>query len=614
MAFWNTFLIRKKDAELNNYKQQLFDTVSQNTDVADMSVIKKYFNKVYDNGSDWNAFGVDTRLDDIYAAEVTNKIRKLQDYRSMSLFPQIASALDTICYSAVVKDENNDIIKLQIKDQKLEASDVEAIRKAAQEYFDLFDFDNNFIEYFRKFIIEGQLCWQNVVAKDDLQQGIIDVNFIPNDAYEFCYDIKNRRKYGIMITNLAADMYNIVTSNGLTNMSPGGPISVGGNLSRLNCYQELQDHQCLVLPFEQLTYVDSGIYSADNKYVFSPLQRARRAYNQLMLIEDAILIYRMVRAPEKYVFNVDIGQMGAAKGQQKVAQLMKQFSTKKTYDPATGTVGKAYDPMQMTENFWFVKGADSQGISVNTLTSQHNFGNLDDLEYFLKKLLRSLNIPIARYFEANTEIKVGGEGTPSAEELNFAQFIMSLQQRFSLGILDGLITHLKLKGVWDLYKLNKSKLDVVITPPIEYQLYRKQKTLTAKIEMLKSVLGDEGIAKLFSEEYALTYFMGWDKDKIQNNLDQKFKESIKHAQQEAIIQKMKDTGTIDMAMKDLGWKETLKDILQKDLQVKEKQSKESEEEGGEEESSEGEEGGDEFEEGGEQSGGEEGGEEGGFEL
>ena len=89
-----------------------------------------------------------------------------------------------------------------------------------------------------------------------------------------------------------------------------------------------------------------GIYSADNKVVFSPLERVRRAYNQLLLIEDAILIYRMVRAPEKYVFNVDIGKMGQAKGQQKVAQLMKQFGTKKTYDSNTGTVGKAYDPMQ----------------------------------------------------------------------------------------------------------------------------------------------------------------------------------------------------------------------------------------------------------------------------
>ena len=485
----------------------------------------------------------------------------------MSLFPEIASALDTICYSADIPDENNNLVTLRVKDKNLEPKDVEIIKEAAQEYFDLFDFDNNMIEYFRKLLIEGQLCWENIVAKDDLEQGIIDINYIPPEAFEFCYDIKLRKKVGIMITNMAADMYNIVTSNGITNIA-AGPINVGGNLSRLNCYQDLVDDKVLVLPFEQLTYIDSGIYNSDNKIVYSPLERARRAYNQLMLIEDAILIYRMVRAPEKYVFNVDIGKMGQAKGQQKVAQLMKQFATKKTYDPATGTIGKAYDPMQMTENFWFVKGSDSEGITVNTLTSAHNFGNLDDLEYFLKKLYRSLNIPIARIFEANAVIQnQGGDTGISAEELNFAKFIMTLQKRFALGLLDGLIVHLKLKGIWDLYKLTRSKLDVVFTPPIEYQQYRRQKLLESKVEMIKNIVGEEGLTNLFSESYALEYFMGWDKDQIAENARLRFQERIKHAKETAIIKKVEETGNIDFKDENMGLPETLKEILLKDIET-----------------------------------------------
>ena len=188
----------------------------------------------------------------------------------------------------------------------------------------------------------------------------------------------------------------------------GATRTILGAYSSLNCYEELLEDKCIVLPFEQLTYIDSGIYNRDHRVVYSPLERAKRPFNQLKLIEDAILIYRVSRSPEKYVFNVDVGKMSKARGEEEVAKLMKQFGTKKTYDPATGTVGKAYDPMQMTENFWFVKGADSEGISVNTLTSAHNFGNLDDLEYFYKKLLRSLNIPIARYFEANAVIQNNG--------------------------------------------------------------------------------------------------------------------------------------------------------------------------------------------------------------
>ena len=369
-----------------------------------------------------------------------------------------------------------------------------------------------------------------------------------------------------MITNVVANMYNIATRNGITNI-PAGPINVGGDLSRLNCYQDLQDERVLVLPFEQLTYVDSGIYSADSKVVYSPLERARRAYNQLLLIEDAILIYRMVRAPEKYVFNVDIGKMSMSKGQQKVSQLMKQFNTKKTYDPATGTIGKVYDPMQMTENFWFVKGADSEGITVNTLTSAHNFGNLDDLEYFLKKLYRSLNIPISRYFESNVEIKTGSaESNISAEELNFAKYIISLQKRFALGLLNGLIVHLKFKGLWDLYKLSRSDLDIIFTPPVEYQQYRRAKLLTSKLEMLKGVLGEETTTKIFSEAYALEYFMGWDRDRIEENMKERFQEQIRRAKEEAIIEQVKKSGTIDNVNEEAGISKTLKDILLKDIE------------------------------------------------
>lgn len=567
MAIWDLIAVNKEQAQQNNYKKQLFDTVSNSTETADMSAIKKFFDRVYQSGgSQWDSFGVDQTLDkDVYVSQVTTKLQKLRDYRQMALFPQIASAIDTMCYSAVVQDENNNVVTLNVKNKRLEVSDIEAIKEAAQEYLDLFDFNNNFTQFFRKMVIEGQLCWENIVAKDDKECGIIDVNFIPADAYEFCWDIKRRTKYGIMITNVAASEYNITAlANGLNNINIDGATNLGSNLANLNCYDQMKDNKVLVIPFEQLTYVDSGIYSFDNKMVFSPLERARRAYNQLMLIEDAILIYRMVRAPQKYVFNVDIGKMGAAKGQQKVAQLKKQFGTKKTYDPSTGTVGKAYDPMQMTENFWFVKGADSEGINVQQLTSQHNFGNLDDLEYFYKKLLKSLNIPVARYFGQNAIIQNNPESGITNEELNFAKFIMSLQQRFAAGILDGVITHLKLKGLWDLYKLQKSDLQVVFTQPIEYQQYRKQKLLESKVTMMKNLLGDD-IAQLFSNEYALTYFMGWDKDTIELNEQQKFKEQVRAAQRNSIIKKVEETGTIDTTSDELGWQQTFRQILQKDL-------------------------------------------------
>lgn len=322
------------------------------------------------------------------------------------------------------------------------------------------------------------------------------------------------------------------------------------------------------MPFEQLTYIDSGIYNDDNRQVFSVLERAKRPFNQLRLIEDAIMIYRVSRSPEKYVFNVDIGKMGKARGEMEVAKLKKQFGTKKQYDPMTGTIGKAYDPMQMSENFWFCKGADSQGIQVSPLQSQNNFGNLDDLEYFQKKLLRSLNIPIGRFpFKGEPTaalVHQGDEGGITAEELNFAKFLMTQQRRFALGLLNGAITHLKYTGLWDTYKLSREMIKIIINPPAEYETYRRQKLLESKVTMMKTVLGDDAISKIFSSEVALELFMGWNKDQIQYNKEKKFREMIEEAKFEYYAEKIKEAGTIDIKSESEGEK-TFAEILQTGL-------------------------------------------------
>lgn len=568
MASWRDFfIINKKQAEGNNYKLDLFNTISNGSEIANMSTINKYFNNLYDTGTNINSFIVNQSLENMYVAEATNKIGRLQDYRNMSQFGEIAQAIDMICYSSNIPDENNNLVSVKINDNNLEASDIEIIKNAIYEYLDLFDFDNNIEEYFRTLIIEGQLCWENIVAKDDLEQGIIGVNIIPNDAYEFCYDLQNRRKIGIMITNTAADNFNLAHALGYSSLN-GATRTILGAYSSLNCYEELLEDKCIVLPFEQLTYIDSGIYSQNNMTVYSPLERAKRPFNQLKLIEDAILIYRVSRSPEKYVFNVDVGKMSKSKGEMEVAKLMKQFGTKKVYDPNTGTIGKAYDPMQLTENFWFVKGVDSEGITVNPLQANHNFGNLDDLDYFIKKLLRSLNIPISRFFgEQSALINNGDDQGITADELNFSKFIMQQQRRFAYGLLDGAIVHLKYTGLWDLYKLTKNKIKIIINPPVEYDQYRRQKRLESKLAMLKGALGEEGIANLFSEELALELFMGWDKDKIKHNKELKFKEIIENAKLAFLKSKIEEKGTIDLKDEDDESAVTFKEILQKDMKL-----------------------------------------------
>jgi hypothetical protein len=231
----------------------------------------------------------------------------------------------------------------------------------------------------------------------------------------------------------------------------------------------------------------------------------------------------------------------------------------------TGTIGKSYDPLQISENFWFCKSADSQGIQVSSLATQANFDQLSDLEYFQKKLLRSLNIPVARFFgEASNLNNQGDEAGITAEELNFAKFIMAQQRRFAFGLTNGAITHLKHTGLWDTYRLTRNMVKVLINPPIEYTAFRRQKLLENKITMLKTVLGDEVVSKLFSTEIALETFMGWDRDTIEKNRILKKNEMMAQAQLDYLIQKIGESGTVDFKTDEEGAK-TFAQTLQSGL-------------------------------------------------
>ena len=157
---------------------------------------------------------------------------------------------------------------------------------------------------------------------------------------------------------------------------------------------------------------------------------------------------------------------------------------------------------------------------------------------------------------------------------------MKLQNKFAYGLLDGAITHLKYTGLWDLYKLSKNKLKIIINPPVEYVQYRRQKLLESKTTMLKSVLGEEATSNIFSEELALELFMGWDKDKIKRNKELKFKETIENARIEYLKTKIGEKGIIDFKEEEDG-PETFKEILQKDIKLNTLEGGEGTGEGGE---------------------------------
>jgi len=341
-------------AEAGNYKLPVFDEVKRDSDVvSDMSVIDKYFKNMQERetaGAYWDSTSFGKFL---YASVSTNKPTRVGSYRRMAMFPEVGDAIDEICDNAMAFDENNKIVSFKLN-RKFDAAAEKEINAAAEEYLDLFNFESSMFEIMRQLVVEGEVCWENIISKDHPDAGVIGINPIPCETYDFAIDTKANKKTGIII-NIASSDQSADNKEGSgknnTNKRVVGNMSVEtlSSINNLSSYEKIKNGEVCYMPFEQVTYANTGLISFDGLMVYPVLERARKAYNQLSLIEDAIIIYRLVRAPERYVFNVDTGTASRARAEQEVLKMMKRYNTKKVYNPTTGTTTNEYDPTLLVE-------------------------------------------------------------------------------------------------------------------------------------------------------------------------------------------------------------------------------------------------------------------------
>tara|TARA_R110001583_G_scaffold135619_1_gene287428 strand:- start:599 stop:1651 length:1053 start_codon:yes stop_codon:yes gene_type:complete len=261
----------------------------------------------------------------------------------------------------------------------------------------------------------------------------------------------------------------------------------------------------------QIMYVNSGVYNETKNFVIPFLENARRPYRQLSLIEDAIIIYRLVRAPERLVFNVDVGNMPPPKAEAYLKKLIQNYWSRKTFDMDQTDVVKKFNPQSMLDAFWFAKRQGSEGTSVTQLPGGANLGELADLMYFIKKLYRALKVPSTR-LDPTDQASVDGS-TILREELKFARFVMRQQQRFAAGIRKGFITHLTLMGIFEKFELNEQNLEVEFNVPTNFYELRENQRLELKAANYNNLASNEFV----SATYAQKKYLGWkDRDILAN--------------------------------------------------------------------------------------------------
>jgi hypothetical protein len=267
---------------------------------------------------------------------------------------------------------------------------------------------------------------------------------------------------------------------------------------------KIVDYQMIPMDKNQVTYINSGIWN-ENKTIRLPfIENARRAYKQLSLIEDSIVIYRMVRAPERLKFKIDVGNMPPAKAEAYLRQLMQSYWNKKSYDSNKGQSGAAniYDPQSMMDSYWFAKRSGEQGSDVELMQGGQNLGELKDLMYFVNKLYKSLKVPLTR-LNPEEGYKDGAEIL--REELRFAKFIVRLQSQFAEGIKNAFITHLKIRNWWKDYKLHESYFNLEFNPPSNFFAIRKNQEFELKFKIFNDMSQNESISKTFAQRHYLEY-------------------------------------------------------------------------------------------------------------
>tara|TARA_R100000008_G_scaffold86766_1_gene81468 strand:+ start:921 stop:2714 length:1794 start_codon:yes stop_codon:yes gene_type:complete len=425
----------------------------------------------------------------MYATLDVDKYRRLRDYRTMAQFAEVADALDEICDDFLNEDEHGNIINLELRDVvDFDPLVKKQLNDEFGKFINLFDIKERGWEYVRSMLVDGELYFENIIHEKHIKEGILGVINVPTQAIDPVYDNYQNmhiKAYLLRKAKHHKDAEEQFNSHG--------------------------DKDFIPMEKNQITYINSGTWNENKTFRIPFIENARRAYRQLSLIEDSIIIYRLVRAPERLVFNVDVGNMSAPKAEGYIRRLMQNYWSKKTFSLDDNKRVDSFNPQSILDAYWFPKREGSNGTEVKTLPGGQNLGELDDLKYFVKKLYKALKVPTNRV-ESETS-QYSADATVLREELKFANFIVRLQHQFAIGLKDAFITHLKLKHIWKDFDLRENIFDLTFTPPRNYFELRRQQIMDLKLNNFTNVVANESISQGFGQKE----YLGWTDEQIKAN-------------------------------------------------------------------------------------------------
>lgn len=355
-----------------------------------------------------------------------NETQLITKYREMSIQPELETAIDEIINEAIVHEDDGQSVEINTDKTKLPENIKKKIQAEFEYILKLLNFGNMGHEIFRRYYIDGRLFYHIVIDETNPQNGIIELKYIDPRRIRKIREIQKMKD-----PNTGIDLIKRQIEYYLYNER--GMIGSGSNLG------------AKIAP-DSIVNVNSGIMDPKQTMVLSYLHKAIKPLNNLRMIEDATVIYRLSRAPERRIFYIDVGNMPTLKAEQYVRDIMVKYRNKLVYDSNTGEIKDDRKHLSMLEDFWLPRREGSKGTEISTLEGAHNLGEIEDVKYFEKKLMKALGIPVSR-LEQNQGFSLGRTTEITRDELKFNKFIERLRNKFATLFDDLLRIQLVLKKV-----------------------------------------------------------------------------------------------------------------------------------------------------------------------
>jgi hypothetical protein len=445
---------------------------------------------------------------------VRNEVELITRYREMSMQPELETAIDEIVNEAIVQDDDGKAVEINDDNLKQNA----AIKKKIQEEFNyilkLLNFGNMGHDIFRRWYIDGRMFYHIVIDEKSPNKGIQELRYIDPRRIRKIREIQKVKEPG-------SGMEVIKRINEYYLYNERGIIGMHSNLGTK-------------IAVDSVVNVNSGLMDAKRSMVLSYLHKAIKPLNQLRMVEDAVVIYRLSRAPERRVFYVDVGNMPTVKAEQYLRDIMVKYRNKLVYDSNTGEIKDDRKHLSMLEDFWLPRREGSRGTEITTLQGGQNLGELEDVKYFEKKLYKALGVPVSR-LEQQQGFSLGRSTEVTRDELKFNKFVQRLRSKFSTLFDDLLRVQLVLKKVCSEDEWNKFKEEI-------WYDFKKDNNFTElkEAELLQNRLS---VLQLIDPYVGRYYSMEWVRKKVLMMDDEEIEE---------VAQQIEDEKAADMPVDDQG--------------------------------------------------------------